>query len=81
MFETRSRFDNRFITKEFRELDLKRLREGRETTLPLNTRERAKYVTVCVGTIINIIYIHICSHLFLVYVFTFSDDILQASCL
>ncbi|KOB77701.1 DC-STAMP domain-containing protein 2 [Operophtera brumata] len=32
MYETRSRFDNRYITKEFRELDLKRLREGRETT-------------------------------------------------
>ncbi|XP_063834460.1 uncharacterized protein LOC135083679 isoform X2 [Ostrinia nubilalis] len=45
MFETRSRFDNRYITKEIRDLDLKRLREGRETILPLNRRERAKYVT------------------------------------
>lgn len=46
MYATRSRFDNRYITKEFRELDLKRLREGRETVLPLSRRERAKYVTV-----------------------------------
>ncbi|KAL0811276.1 hypothetical protein ABMA28_009692 [Loxostege sticticalis] len=45
MFETRSRFDNRYITKEIRDLDLKRLREGRETILPLNRREREKYVT------------------------------------
>lgn len=46
MFETRSRFDNRYVTKELRELDLKRVRQGRETVLPLNVRERAKYVTV-----------------------------------
>ncbi|XP_061723433.1 uncharacterized protein LOC133529677 isoform X2 [Cydia pomonella] len=44
MFRTRSRFDNRYVTKELRELDLKRQRQGRETVLPLNTRERAKYV-------------------------------------
>ncbi|XP_073963256.1 uncharacterized protein isoform X2 [Choristoneura fumiferana] len=45
MFETRSRFDNRYVTKELRDLDLRRLRQGRETVLPLNTRERAKYVS------------------------------------
>ncbi|XP_063369337.1 DC-STAMP domain-containing protein 2-like [Cydia amplana] len=44
MFKTRSRFDNRYVTKELRELDLRRQRQGRETVLPLNTRERAKYV-------------------------------------
>ncbi|GBP35634.1 Ubiquitin-like domain-containing CTD phosphatase 1 [Eumeta japonica] len=44
MFETRSRFDNRYITKELRDLDLRRARENRDTILPLNTRERAKYV-------------------------------------
>ncbi|XP_063629661.1 uncharacterized protein LOC134801062 [Cydia splendana] len=44
MFRTRSRFDNRYVTKELRELDLRRQRQGRETVLPLNTRERAKYV-------------------------------------
>ncbi|XP_045780299.1 DC-STAMP domain-containing protein 2-like isoform X2 [Maniola jurtina] len=46
MFETRSRFDNRYVTQELRELDLKRYREGRETILPLNRREQAKYINV-----------------------------------
>ncbi|KAL4702049.1 hypothetical protein ACJJTC_012497 [Scirpophaga incertulas] len=46
MFETKSRFDNHYITKDIRVLDLKRLREGRETILPLNRRERLKYVTI-----------------------------------
>ncbi|XP_063896030.1 DC-STAMP domain-containing protein 2-like [Helicoverpa armigera] len=45
MYETRSRFDNRYVTKELQELDLKRQRQGRETVLPLNRRERAKYIT------------------------------------
>ncbi|XP_060806892.1 DC-STAMP domain-containing protein 2-like [Amyelois transitella] len=45
MFETRSRFDNKYITKEIRDLDLNRLRHGRETILPLNKRERSKYVS------------------------------------
>ncbi|CAH0401568.1 unnamed protein product [Chilo suppressalis] len=45
MFETRSRFDNRYITKDIRILDLKRQRERREAILPLNRREQAKYVT------------------------------------
>ncbi|XP_072932438.1 uncharacterized protein [Epargyreus clarus] len=45
MYETRSRFDNRYVTKELRDLDLQRLQEGRDTVLPLNRRERAKYVT------------------------------------
>ncbi|CAH1641615.1 unnamed protein product [Spodoptera littoralis] len=44
MYETRSRFDNRYVTKELQELDLKRQRQGRETVLPLNRRERAKYI-------------------------------------
>nr|XP_034837082.1 DC-STAMP domain-containing protein 2-like [Maniola hyperantus] len=46
MFETRSRFDNRYVTQELRELDLKRYREGRETILPLNRREQTKYINV-----------------------------------
>uniref|UniRef100_A0A2A4JCQ8 Uncharacterized protein n=1 Tax=Heliothis virescens TaxID=7102 RepID=A0A2A4JCQ8_HELVI len=45
MYETRSRFDNRYVTRELQELDLKRQRQGRETVLPLNRRERAKYIT------------------------------------
>ncbi|XP_037295750.1 uncharacterized protein LOC115449449 isoform X2 [Manduca sexta] len=46
MYETRSRFDNRYVSKELRDLDLKRLREGRETILPLNRREKAKYINI-----------------------------------
>ncbi|CAH2241147.1 jg11597 [Pararge aegeria aegeria] len=42
----RSRFDNRYVTQELRELDLKRYLEGRETILPLNRREQAKYINV-----------------------------------
>lgn len=46
MFETRSRFDNRYVTKELQALDLKRQQQGKETVLPLNRRERAKYIIV-----------------------------------
>lgn len=46
MFETRSRFDNRYITKELRAIDLKRQKQGRDTVLPLNRREKAKYIHV-----------------------------------
>ncbi|KAJ8709565.1 hypothetical protein PYW08_009569 [Mythimna loreyi] len=45
MYETRSRFDNRYVTKELQQLDLKRQQQGKETVLPLNRRERAKYIT------------------------------------
>ncbi|XP_068625387.1 uncharacterized protein [Battus philenor] len=45
MYETGSRFDNRYITKELRNLDFERLKEGKETILPLNRREKAKYIT------------------------------------
>lgn len=46
MFETRSRFDNRYITKGLRSIDLKRQKQGRDTVLPLNRREKAKYINV-----------------------------------
>ncbi|CAH2059572.1 unnamed protein product, partial [Iphiclides podalirius] len=45
MYETRSRFDNRYITKELRNLDFERLKAGKETVLPLNRIEKAKYIT------------------------------------
>ncbi|XP_045539859.1 uncharacterized protein LOC106719048 [Papilio machaon] len=45
MYDTRSRFDNRYVTKELRNLDFERLKEGKETILPLNRREKAKYIT------------------------------------
>ncbi|CAK1541097.1 unnamed protein product [Leptosia nina] len=44
MYETRSRFDNRYVTQELYEIDLKRFQEGRDTILPLNRRERTKYI-------------------------------------
>ncbi|XP_045506601.1 uncharacterized protein LOC123702833 isoform X2 [Colias croceus] len=44
MYETRSRFDNCYVTKELYELDWKRFQEGRDTILPLNRREKAKYI-------------------------------------
>lgn len=46
MFETRSRFDNRYITNELRAIDLKRQKQGRDTVLPLNRRENVKYIHV-----------------------------------
>ncbi|XP_064074790.1 DC-STAMP domain-containing protein 2-like [Vanessa tameamea] len=46
MFETRSRYDNRYVTKELRDLDFKRYQERRETVLPLNRREQAKYICI-----------------------------------
>ncbi|XP_028043668.1 uncharacterized protein LOC114253105 [Bombyx mandarina] len=44
MYETRSRFDNRYITKELLEIDSKRRQEGRKNVLPLHRRERDKYI-------------------------------------
>ncbi|XP_050357361.1 DC-STAMP domain-containing protein 2-like [Nymphalis io] len=46
MFATRSRYDNRYVTKELRDLDFKRYQERRETVLPLNRREQAKYICI-----------------------------------
>lgn len=59
MYETRSRFDNRYVTKELGELDFKRYMDGRETVLPLNRRERAKYISVLRFFFYNNIVIHI----------------------
>lgn len=45
-FLTEERFDNRFITKDFRTIDIRRAQLGKETVLPLNQRERNIYVNV-----------------------------------
>lgn len=45
-FLTRDHFDNRFITKAFRQLDWNRARQGMETVLPLTIKEQNKYITV-----------------------------------
>lgn len=41
---TSERFDNRYITDDLRTIDLIRTRQDKETVLPLNRRERKKYV-------------------------------------
>ncbi|CAK9819578.1 DC-STAMP domain-containing protein 2, partial [Anthophora quadrimaculata] len=40
---TSERFDNRYITKDLRTIDLIRARQEKETVLPLNPREKSKY--------------------------------------
>ncbi|XP_034243105.1 DC-STAMP domain-containing protein 2-like [Thrips palmi] len=45
-FLTRDHFDNRFVTKAFRQLDWNRARQGRETVLPLTIKEQNKYITI-----------------------------------
>ncbi|KAI4499686.1 hypothetical protein M0802_005256 [Mischocyttarus mexicanus] len=43
---TSERFDNRYITNDIRTIDLIRARQDKETILPLNPRERNRYVSV-----------------------------------
>lgn len=45
-FLTSDRFDNRFITNYFREIDLQRAKHDKESVLPLTRRERKQYITV-----------------------------------
>ncbi|KAF5297552.1 hypothetical protein FQR65_LT09983 [Abscondita terminalis] len=45
-FLTSDRFDNRYITKNFRNIDIRRAQLEKETVLPLNHRERALYINV-----------------------------------
>lgn len=46
-FLTSDRFDNKYITKYFYELDLRRVKMEKETVLPLNHREEQVYIKVC----------------------------------
>ncbi|XP_046414178.1 DC-STAMP domain-containing protein 2-like [Neodiprion virginianus] len=41
---TNERFDNRYLTDDLREIDLRRARLDKETVLPLNRREKNKYI-------------------------------------
>ncbi|XP_033330167.2 uncharacterized protein LOC117222532 isoform X1 [Megalopta genalis] len=43
---TSERFDNKYITKDLRTIDLIRARQDKETVLPLNPRESHKYVSL-----------------------------------
>lgn len=45
-FLTNDQFDNKYINKDFVRIDLKRAQIGRETILPLNSKESNKYVRV-----------------------------------
>ncbi|XP_058794429.1 DC-STAMP domain-containing protein 2-like [Phymastichus coffea] len=40
---TSDRFDNRYILSHMREIDLRRVKQDKETIFPLNRRERGKY--------------------------------------
>ncbi|KAF3430240.1 hypothetical protein E2986_05482 [Frieseomelitta varia] len=43
---TSERYDNRYITNDLRTIDLIRARQDKETVLPLNIRERNRYVPI-----------------------------------
>ncbi|XP_069674725.1 DC-STAMP domain-containing protein 2-like [Periplaneta americana] len=43
-FMKNDRFDNRFITKDFRDIDLQRAKNDLETVIPLNRREKSQYI-------------------------------------
>ncbi|KAJ8924160.1 hypothetical protein NQ315_006944 [Exocentrus adspersus] len=45
-FLTSERFDNKYINKDFRDIDMRRAKLGKETVLPLNNREMQIYVSV-----------------------------------
>ncbi|CAH1985245.1 unnamed protein product [Acanthoscelides obtectus] len=45
-FLTSDAFDNKYITKQFREIDMARARLGKETVLPLSNREKQDYVRI-----------------------------------
>ncbi|XP_031343488.1 uncharacterized protein LOC116171003 isoform X2 [Photinus pyralis] len=45
-FLTSDRFDNHFITRDLRNIDIRRAQMEKETILPLNHRERALYINV-----------------------------------
>lgn len=55
-FLKNDRFDNRFITADFRKIDLQRVKNDQETVLPLNRREDKMYITVILTDTINYCY-------------------------
>jgi hypothetical protein len=56
-FLTSDRFDNRFITSDFLEIDLQRAKHDLETVLPLNRREKRHYVRVIFTGIIIFLFL------------------------
>jgi hypothetical protein len=53
MFMKNDRFDNIFITDDFRYIDLQRAKHDQETVLPLTEREERTYITVIFTGTIN----------------------------
>ncbi|XP_012274020.1 uncharacterized protein LOC105696254 isoform X2 [Orussus abietinus] len=51
---TNERFDNRYLTDDLREIDLRRSRENKETVLPLNPREKSKYIPLTSITLVRV---------------------------
>ncbi|XP_045470431.1 uncharacterized protein LOC123677756 isoform X3 [Harmonia axyridis] len=45
-FLTKERFDNKFLTKNLVDIDLRRAAMDKETIFPLNHRERKKFITI-----------------------------------
>ncbi|XP_066587675.1 uncharacterized protein [Prorops nasuta] len=50
---TNERFDNRYLTEDLRTIDLIRCRQDKETVLPLNRRERNKYIPLTSMTLVR----------------------------
>lgn len=51
---TSERFDNRYLTDDFRTIDLIRTRQDKETVLPLNLRERNQYIPLTSVALIKV---------------------------
>ncbi|EGI58274.1 DC-STAMP domain-containing protein 2 [Acromyrmex echinatior] len=51
---TSDRFDNRYLTDDLRTIDLIRTRQDKETILPLNRRERNRYIPLTSVTLIKV---------------------------
>ncbi|CAG9857121.1 unnamed protein product [Phyllotreta striolata] len=53
-FLTQDGFDNRYVTEDFFQLDMRRARHNRETLLPLNKREEKLYVKLKSGKLTDV---------------------------
>lgn len=51
---TNERFDNRYLTDDLRQIDLIRAKNDKETVLPLNPREKNKYIPLTSITLIKV---------------------------
>ncbi|XP_063977783.1 uncharacterized protein LOC135162827 isoform X1 [Diachasmimorpha longicaudata] len=56
---TNERFDNQYLTQDLRHIDLVRAKQDKETVLPLNPREKSKYIPLTSITLITAEKIHL----------------------